>query len=145
MNFSEFLNESTTPVNDQILKSITIGELLQEYKNSDELIALIDLLIKDNYKEMGENSKHKSKQLKVGSVDFSYNPQQLKGKSEVKKYFIDQLLNGPKIFTHLFEPGTSFQNPSKFRHDLVNAGIIKKGVDNKYDFTEEYKKQYKIE
>ena len=39
MNFSEFLNESTTPVNDQILKSITIGELLQKYKNSDELIA----------------------------------------------------------------------------------------------------------
>ena len=61
MTFSEFLNESTTPVNDQILKSITIGELLQKYKNRDELIALIDLLIKDNYKEMGENSKHKSK------------------------------------------------------------------------------------
>ena len=44
MNFSEFLNESTRQVNDQILKSITIGELLQKYKNGNELIVIIDLL-----------------------------------------------------------------------------------------------------
>ena len=39
-----------------------------------------------------------------------------------------------KIFTHLFEPGTLFQKPSIFRHDLVNASIIKKGEDNKYEY-----------
>ena len=44
MNFSEFLNESTRQVNDQILKYITVGELLQKYKNGDELIVIIDLL-----------------------------------------------------------------------------------------------------
>lgn len=138
MKFFDYLNEASVSDKDaDILKSITIGELQSKYSSRPELEALIELLIKDKYKNLG-------KSFKAGSVDFSMNPNELKGKSEAKAYFINELLKGPKIFTHLIEPGKTWQSPSKFRHELVKHNIIFKDDDNKYDFTKEYKKKHNL-
>lgn len=138
MKFFDYLNEVTVSDKDaDILNSITIGELQSKYSGKPELEALVELLIKDKYKNLG-------KTIKSGSVDFDLNPKELKGKSATKAYFIDELLKGPKIFTHLIEPGKTWQSPSKFRHELVKHNIIFKVDDNKYDFTKEYKKKHNL-
>lgn len=138
MNFFDYLNEALVSDKDaDILNSITIGELQSKYSGRPELEALIELLIKDKYKNLGKS--HKS-----GSIDFNMSPNELKGKSAAKAYFIDELLKGPKIFTHLIEPGKTWQSPSKFRHELVKHNIIFKVDDNKYDFTKEYKKKHNL-
>lgn len=138
MNFSEFLNEANVSDKDaDILNSITIGELQSKYSGKPELDALINLLIKDKYKNLGKG-------VKAGTISFDANPEELKAKSAAKAYFIDELLKGPKIFTHLIEPGKTWQSPSKFRHELVKHNIIEKLEDNKYAFTKEYKKKHNL-
>ena len=73
-------------------------------------------------------------------------PEQLKGRSEMKAYFINRLLQGPATIGQL-TMGTTWQNASKFRHDLVGNNIIfSTNVNGKivYDFTDDYKRQHNL-
>lgn len=75
----------------------------------------------------------------------NFNPEQLKGRSEMKSYFIRRLLNGPATIGELtYGP---WQNASKFRHLLIDNNIIfSTNVNGKilYDFTDDYKRQHNI-
>ena len=74
-------------------------------------------------------------------------PDQLKGRSEMKAYFIDRLLQGPATIGEL--TFGAWQNASKFRYTLIENNIIeviKNPMNNKitYDFTIAYKTQHNL-
>jgi len=73
-------------------------------------------------------------------------PEQLKGRSEMKAYFINRLLQGPATIGQL-TMGTTWQNASKFRHDLVENNILfSQKINGKiiYDFTHDYKMKHNL-
>ena len=58
MKFFDYLNEVTVSDKDaDILNSITIGELQSKYSGKPELEALIELLIKDKYKNPNKSAR----------------------------------------------------------------------------------------
>lgn len=148
------LRESVLNENKQINESNDYNELLNAIDDSFLNMSVKDyfiLLTQHSNKKHEDESLYKSLVLltdelkaKTDNKMFHLSPEQLKGNSSMKKYFIDELLNGPKRFSHLTDKKT-WQNASKFRYELEKANVIVKDEETLlYSFTKEYKQKHNL-